>query len=169
MSKKSITITASLTVLALLSVLPFHLHVLRVEAVREHQTVFVRIIRPNDTFSTSYVHSVELSPVREYFRIDADCRIVLYETHFSSCNTGLPTTLSEHERLSHDGDHFRIFNMDRVVPCLDLWVDAQYDNTLQLRAGPPLRLPSLAGNTLLRVTVEEVSVFEFVCMKAGLS
>ncbi len=169
MGTKRVIIASSLAALLLVSIFSFHVNVLRIEAVRERQTVFVRTIKPNSTFSTAYVHSVELSPVREYFRIDGDFRIVLYETHFSSCNTGLPTTLSGDERFSRDGDHFRIFNMARVVPILDLWVNAQYDNILQLGGDPPISLPAFVGDTLLRVTVEEASIFEFVCMKANLS
>ena len=167
MNKKRILIFSSLAVLCFSLFLPFH--VLRIEAAREGQTVFVHRIRPNDRFSTSYIHSVELSPVREYFRVDKYFRIVLYETQFSSCNTGLPTTLSGDEKLYIDGDHLRISNMDRVVPGLDLWVNEKYDNTLQLGDGTILNLPSLAGDTLLRVTVEELTLFTFLYLKANRS
>ncbi len=131
--------------------------------------MFVHRIRPNDRFSTTYIHSVELSPVREYFRVDQHFRIVLYETQFSSCNTGLPITLSGDEKLYNDGDHLRISHMDRVMPALDLWVNKQYDNTLQLGEGAILNLPSLAGDTLLRVTVAEVTLFKLLFLKAGMS
>ena len=164
MDRKRILIFSFLAALFFFSFLPCH--VLRIEAAREHQTVFVHRIRPHDRFSTTYIHSVELSPVREYFKVDTDFRIVLYETHFSSCNTGLPTTLSGDEKLYNDGDHLRISNMNRVVPELDLWVNKRYDNTLQLGEGTILNLPSLAGDTLLRVTLEEVPLFRFIYLKA---
>lgn len=169
MDAKRILIASSLAALFLLLGFSCHVHVLRVEAVQKQHTVLVRIVRPHDTFSTAYIHSVELSPVREYFRIDADFRMVLHETRFSSCNTGLPTTLSGDERFSHDGDHFRICNMARIVPALDLWVAAQYENTLQLGGDTPVSLPALAGDTLLRVTVGEISFFAFICLKMKLT
>jgi len=165
MDKKRIAIVSSLAALCFSLLLPCH--VLRIEAAREHQTIFVGRVQPNDRFSTSYIHSVELSPVREYFRVDTDFRIVLYETHFSSCNTGLPTTLSGDEKLSIDGDHLRISHMERIVSELDLWVNERYDNTLQLGEGTILNLPSLAGDTLLRVTIEEVPLFKFLYLKAN--
>lgn len=165
MDKKRIIIFSFLAVLCCSFFLPCH--VLRIEAAREQQTVFVHRIRPNDTFSTTYIHSVELSPVREYFRIDKYFRIVLYETQFSSCNTGLPTTLSGDEKLYIDGDHLRISNMDRVVPGLDLWVNEKYGNRLQLGEGTVLNLPSLAGDTLLKVTVEEITLFKLLYLKAN--
>jgi len=166
MERQRIAIVSSLAALVFFFCIPCH--VLRIEAVREHRTVFVRIIRPNDTFATTYIHSVELSPVREYFRIDADFRIVLYETRFSSCNTGLPTSLAEEEILDIEGDHLRISHMNRVVPVIDLWVDARYDNTLQMGEETGISLPPLAGDTLLRVTVESIPLFTFVCLKTGL-
>ena len=164
MDKKKIIILSSLAALFFFSLIPCH--VLRIEAARKNRTVFVHIIRPNDRFSTSYIHSVELCPVREYFKIDRKFRVVLYETTFSSCNTGLPTTLSGDEKLHTDGDHLRISNMHRILPQLDLWVNEKYDNTLTLGDGGILKLPSLAGDTLLRVTVERLTFLEFLYLKA---
>ena len=166
MYKKRAIIFSSIAALYLFSFFPCH--VLRIETVREHQTVFVQRIRPNDTFSTTYIHSVELSPVREYFRVDEYFRIVLYETQFSSCNTGLPTTLSGDEKLYNNGDYFRISNMDRVVPELDLWVNEKYENGLRLGKGAILNLPSLAGDTLLRITIERLTLFKFLYIKASI-
>ncbi|MBW2544274.1 MAG: DUF1850 domain-containing protein [Deltaproteobacteria bacterium] len=165
MNKKRIIILSSLAALFFFSLIPCH-HVLRIEAARKNRPVFVHIVRPNDRFSTSYIHSVELCPVREYFKIDKNFRIVLYETTFSSCNTGLPTTLSGDEKFYNDGTHLRISNMHRILPQLDLWVNEKYDNTLTLGEGRILKLPSLAGDTLLKVTVERLTFLEFLYLKA---
>ena len=164
MDKKRIIILSSIAGLFLLSLIPCH--VLRIEAARKNRTVFIQIIRPDYIFSTEYIHSVELSPVREYFKIDKNFRIVLYETTFSSCNTGLPTTLSGDEKLYIDGDHLRISDMHRVLPELNLWVNKKYDNTLTLGDGEMLKLPSLAGDTLLRVIVERLPFIEFLYLRA---
>ncbi|MEA3486290.1 MAG: DUF1850 domain-containing protein [Thermodesulfobacteriota bacterium] len=163
MNKKRIIILSSIAALFFFSLIPCH--VLQIEAARENQTVFIRIIRPDYRFSTGYIHSVELSPVREYFKIDKNFKIVLYETTFSSCNTGLPTTLSGDEEFYNVGTHLRISNMHRVLPELNLWVNKKYDNTLILGNGEILELPSLAGDTLLRVAIEKLSFLEFLYLK----
>ncbi len=163
MDKKKIIILSSLAALFFFSLIPCH--VLRIEAARRNQTVFVQAIRPDYRFSTRYIHSVELCPVGEYFKIDSNFRIVLYETTFSSCNTGLPTTLSGNEKFCTNGDHMRISDMHRVLPQLDLWVNKKYDNTLTLWDGEVLDLPSLAGDTLLRITVEKLTVFNLLYLK----
>ncbi|MEA1971395.1 MAG: DUF1850 domain-containing protein [Thermodesulfobacteriota bacterium] len=164
MDKKRIFILSSIAALFLFSLIPCH--VLRIEATKKTRTVFVQIIRPDYRFSTRYIHSVELSPVLEYFKIDKNFRIVLYETTFSSCNTGLPTTLSGDEKFYNVGTYLRISNMHRVLPELNLWVDEKYDNTLTPGDGEVLKLPSLAGDTLLRVTVEKLPFLEFLYLKA---
>lgn len=164
MDKKKIITLSSVAALFFFSLIPCH--VLRIEAVRKNQTVFIQIIRPDYRFSTRYIHSVELSPVREYFKIDKNFRIVLHETTFASCNTGLPTTLSGDEKFYTVGDHMRISNMHRVLPELNLWVNQKYNNTLTLGDGEVLELPSLAGNTLLRVAVEKLTFLKFLYLKA---
>ena len=161
---KRIIIFFSIAVLFFFSLIPCH--VLKIEAARKNKTVFVHIVQPDYRFSTSYIHSVELCPVREYFKIDRNFSAVLYETTFSSCNTGLPTTLSGDEKLHTDGDHLRISNMHRILPELNLWVNEKYGNTLTLGDGEILKLPSLAGDTLLRVTVERLTFLEFLYLKA---
>lgn len=164
MDKKRIIILSSIAALFFFSLIPCH--VLRIEAAKKNRTVFIQIIPPDYRFSTEYIHSVELSPVREYFKIDKNFRIVLYETTFSSCNTGLPTTLSGDEKFYDAGTHLRISNMHRILPELNLWVNKKYDNTLTLENGKILKLPSLAGDTLLRITVEKLLVFNLLYLKA---
>lgn len=163
MDKKKIFILSSIAALFFSSLIPCH--VLRIEASKKNRTVLVQIIRPDYRFSTKYIHSVELSPVREYFKIDKSFRIVLYETTFSSCNTGLPTTLSGDEKFYDMGTHLRISNMHRTLPELNLWVNKKYDNTLTLGDGEVLKLPSLAGDTLLRVAVEKLPFLKFLYLK----
>ena len=164
MDKKRIIILSSIVILFFFSLIPCH--ILRIEAAVKNRTVFVQTIRPDYRFSTRYIHSVELCPVGEYFKIDSNFRIVLYETTFSSCNTGLPTTLSGDEKFHIDRDHMRISSMHRVLPELDLWVNKKYDNTLTLGDGEVLELPSLAGDTLLRITVDKLTIFNLLYLKA---
>ncbi len=164
MNKKGIVVFSSIVAFFLLSLIPCH--VLRIETPGKHRTVFVQIIRPDYKFSTTYIHSVELCPVREYFIIDQDFRIVLYETTFSSCNTGLPTTLSGDEKLFIEDDQICISNMHRVLRELDLWVNKKYDNILTLEDGETLELPSLAGDVLLRITVEKLPLASLLYLKA---
>jgi len=148
----------------LFSLVPFH--VLQIKAFREGNIVFIRIVHPDERFATRYIHSVEHCPVREYFRIDDDFRIILYETTFSSSNTGLPYATFGNEEFHNDVNHFRISNMCRILPKLLLWVNEKYDNTLKINDFQELKLPLLAGNTLLQIKIRKVTFLEFVYLKA---
>ena len=142
------------------------LHILRIDATKQGHTVFIHTISPGDTFATRYLHSVELCHVWEYFKIDEQYNIVLYGTTFSSCNTGLPVSLAEQETLHHEDMHFRISNMHRMIPRLSLWVHDKYDNMLKIGDADGIDLAALAGNVLLEITIQSVTMLEYACMKA---
>jgi len=148
----------------LFSLVPFH--VLQIKALRQGNIVFVRVVHPDERFATKYIHSVEHCPVWEYFRIDDDFRIILYETTFSSSNTGLPYATFGNEEFHNDVNRFRISNMCRILPELLLWVNEKYDNTLKINDFQELKLSLLAGNTLLQVKIRKVTFLEFMYLKA---
>jgi hypothetical protein len=145
------------------SVISFH--VFQIEAVREQKVVFLHIVKPGGRFATKYIHSVEKSPVWEYFVIDRQYRIVLDETTFGSCNTGLPCVVVGNESFHNEGDHFRISRMNRMLPSLMLWVNERYDNTLKIDGSGELKLAALAGNTLVKISIERMRLFEFIFKK----
>jgi hypothetical protein len=142
-------------------------HVFQIEAVREQKVVFLSIVKPGERFATKYIHSVEKSPVWEYFVVDRKYRIVLEETTFSSCNTGLPSVV-DNESFHHEGERFRISHMNRILPALVWWVHEMYDNTLKIGESQELKLAALAGNTLVKISIEKVRLFEFIFTKLRL-
>jgi hypothetical protein len=159
MVRKSLILVLS-AVTILWSLLPC-CHILEIRAPRKGKIVFVARVEPNDRFATKYIHSVELCPVWEFFRIDEEYRIVLYETTFCSSNVGLPYSAFGQEQFHVEKDKFRISNMHRVLSMLALWVNEKYDNTFEFNKRR-LQLPSLVGNTLVDITVEEVSPSRFL-------
>ena len=149
--------TVGLLLLAVLvAVAGFYpLRVLQIEAPRKEKVVFVRILHPGDRFSMMYRHSVELCPVWDHFRVDGEYRLILDETVFGSSNTGLPAVLGNNERFAREGEAFRISNMQRILPAIEIWVDHRYDNVLEI-GGQQVSLPGLAGDTLLRLRIRKI-------------
>ena len=133
-----------------LMVLVWPVHVLVVEDARSGTVVWCRLLQPGDRFVLMYRHSVELCHVWDHFQIDGEFGLVLDETVFPSSNTGLPAVLGDGERLIREENGFRISNMRRVLPAVEVWVDRRYDNTL-IFGEQKVSLPELAGNTLLRL------------------
>jgi hypothetical protein len=163
MKKGKILFIMAAVLIAALGSIPFH--VLQIDVLKEERPVFVRIIRPGNEFALGYIHSVELSPVWDYFRVDDSYRMILYETAIRSFNTGLPSTLTGEEKLHWERDGFRISGMNRVLPVIDLWVHEKTDNTLNVGDIDPLRLYSLAGNKLLRISIRKTNIGSYLYLK----
>jgi hypothetical protein len=64
------------------------------------------------SFTISYIHSVELTEVREVYRIEQD-DIYLSETVFFSYGAGLPSTTPYSFEMTEEG--FRIYDIDEKV------------------------------------------------------
>ena len=144
----------------------YPLHVLKIDALRKNETVLVRLVQPDDRLTIGFIHSVEHCPVRDHFTIDQAYRLVLRETTFASSNTGLPYTCGPGETFANEGTQFRISNRHIVLSSIDLWVNRKYDNVLLFGNEAELQLPSLAGDTLLRVGITEITAAHYLFLKA---
>ena len=163
MKKSNVFLILFFAALVLLAGL-FPVHVLQIEEPRKERVAFVRSLQPGDRFSLMYRHSVELCQVWDYFRIDGEYRIILDETVFGSSNTGLPSVLGFGERFTRGEKASRISNMQRIIPAIEIWVKRSYDNTLEFD-NRKIRLPDLAGDTLLRLRIRKITLFELASTK----
>ena len=158
-------IVAIISIATILALVP--VHALQISAVKKNNVVFLQRVSPGDRFSTGYVHSVELSPVQEYFYIDSHYRMVLTETTFKSSNVGLPYAAFGKEVFHTEADGFRISNMHRTVPQLLIWAHRSYDNRLQFKRAD-LALYEFKGNTLIQVRIETLQLGCFALAKAAI-
>jgi hypothetical protein len=142
-------------------------HALQIAVVKQEKLVYLQRVAPGDRFSTGYIHSVERSPVWEYFCIDPDYRIILRETTFKSSNVGLPYAAFGDEVFHSETDGFRITNMNRMISRLLIWADRSYKNRLQFR-GEDLALYGFEGNTLVQVDVGAWRLGAYALEKAAI-
>lgn len=140
----------------LIPVLLVPLQVFQIKALREDTVLYLERVKPGFRFSLGFIHSVEHCPVWDYMKVDDDYTMVTYATAFWSSRTGLPYAVFGNETFRAEGDHFIIENMHRVIPVINQWVDATYDNTVRFADGREFKLASLAGNTLLGITIERI-------------
>lgn len=125
------------------------------------RVVLLQRVSPGDTFSLSFVHSVEKSNVTDFFRIDGDYRIILYQTEFGSLNTGLPAVVSKGEVFERTERGFRLSGLARVLPEIRLQVSAAWGGTLTMD-GREVSLPALAGDGPVRISIERVFAWELL-------
>jgi hypothetical protein len=136
-------------------------HALQISIAKKDKLVFVHRVHPGNRFATRSIHSVELTPIREFFRIDDRYRIVLTGTTFSSTNVGEPYAAFGNEVWGRENGHFRLSNMHRMLPELLIWANRRYENTMQI-AGTILPLYGFAGDTLIRIRVGAVPLAEYL-------
>ncbi|MBN1333934.1 MAG: DUF1850 domain-containing protein [Synergistales bacterium] len=69
--------------------------VIQVQTLNTGEILYLREIKPGYTFATLIRHSVHLTPVYEYYRIDNDGRIIVTGTRFQDLGWGVPSTFED--------------------------------------------------------------------------
>lgn len=73
-------------------------------------------VRKGDTFATCIKHSVHLSPVYEYYRVEDVGKIILEATRLQDMGWGVPSTFDNPYRIE---DGFMVIDsIDKILPCL---------------------------------------------------
>lgn len=71
-------------------------------------------------FSTRFIHSVQKTPVEEYFIVNEDCSgFILKSTRYQSFGVGLPFLESD-GTFRREGDSFVMDNLNRPIKILEL-------------------------------------------------
>ncbi len=120
-------------------------------------------IVPGDTFKIAYTHSLELTPVWEYFQIDPGYDILLTDTLYESTGAGLPIPIAGQDTFRKEGRQFHIFNIQRRLPAIVLRVNSAYDNRIMLNDTLAFNLSVMLGNAVVRIEThaEPRGVFRF--------
>ncbi|MDK2917953.1 MAG: hypothetical protein PWQ37_686 [Candidatus Petromonas sp.] len=87
-SKKLVILSFLLTSFILLFTI--NTNVLVVRCVETNELIFINKIKPGDEFTMKWMHSVELQPWEEIFRIDENYNIILDRTRFKQFGAGVP-------------------------------------------------------------------------------
>ena len=162
-----------LPIVALLILIPVlssqYVHLLLVDDVRHERLVFAERITPGDLLSIGFLHSVEHCYIWDRLQVDEGYGLVVVATEFAESRTGLPYAAFEGEVFERLENGFRISNMRRPVPEIYQWVDTKYDNKMTINNHHAISLTSLAGNTLLHIRTDKLTLLEWLLLEAKLS
>ena len=170
------TFSKEMTEIMLSTVLPllvfwlfFPIHTLSVTELATDALLIHAVVTPGDTFKTVYTHSLELTPVWEYFQIDADYEIVLTDTLYESTGAGLPIPIQGQDTFIKQGNQFHIFDIQRRLPSIALRVNSAYNNRIILNDTLAINFSEMLGNTVVRIETNEESlgVFLLRCWSAN--
>jgi len=167
--RRKVILSTSIIFLVLVTISLVPVHVFKIEALREGAVLYLERVTPGFRFSLGFMHSVEHCPVWDHIKIDDDYNMVTYATEFWSSRTGLPYAAFGNETFRAEGDHFIIENMHRIIPSINQWVNNKYDNKLRFGDGREFKLASLAGDTLLRMTIERIRLGNYLYHKVNQS
>jgi hypothetical protein len=118
--KKILTII--LIIAILLVPLFIEVDILTLEHYQTGNTVLFFTIEPGDEFTMKWIHSVELTPWEEIFRIDDEYNMVLDRTKFQNFGAGVPDATGT-EVYIEDG-YITYGGINQVMPLLPYGISA---------------------------------------------
>ncbi len=139
--------------------------VLVIEDTESGEIVWQKKLNNDMKFAIKYLHSVERTPVWEYFKVE-DGEIFLTGTRYQSYGAGLPF-LKKHNYVVKD-DYFIISGIDDKLNNIPLRVSDYakhrfiYNNT-EYRLYKLLKPQSLA-----LIKVENITKFKLICREVGI-
>lgn len=113
-------------------------------------------MKPGDTFGVGFVHSVNKSPVTDWYEVRQD-GIYVIRTVYYGFGAGVQTQLEEGQKLEYGEDGSMIITgFDRRMDDLVYFVGTVSDHTLTLEGGEQISLRDLCGrNTKVRFRLEK--------------
>lgn len=69
-------------------------------------------VKPRDTFSVKWTHSVSLRPIIETYKIEKDLSISIYEMIFDSFSANLPSSPDYNTIWEYNDGYIRVYNYD---------------------------------------------------------
>ena len=113
-------------------------------------------ISTNDFFSIEFIHSVNNSPVVEYYRIDDNSNIYVYKTIYYNYGAGVPTNLEGNETISYGEDGSMIIDhIDKKIDSLTYYLSDIHDHILKINDGNPISLWEIFGqNQIIHIEIK---------------
>ena len=84
----------------------------------------------NDSFSVTFIHSVNQSPVSDYYRRGENNQLICYATKFHAFGAGIPESWPEGAKVETSPDGIFVTNLHIVLPDVTYIVGTVSDHTL---------------------------------------
>ena len=107
-------------------------------------------LKTKEYFSIEFIHSVNKSPVVEYYKFDNNNNIYVYKTIYYNFGAGVPTELNRNEVMSYGEDGSIIIdNIDKKIDNLTYYLSSIYDHILKINDGESISLWEVCGKNML--------------------
>lgn len=142
-------------------------NVIILEDLTDNKIVFLSKISPNDEFTMRWMHSVELQPWEEIFRIDKDLNIILDRTRFKSFGAGVPDYAGNKTEIK---DGYVVFSgIDKTIKDLQYRASNFAKHTFYFK-DKELKLYELVGNeNIIKIYTSNVDIIKYLKLKLAAS
>lgn len=113
-------------------------------------------IKSNGAFSVGFVHSVNKSPVVDYYRIDDKNNIYLFRTVYYNYGAGVPTDLEPGQKLTYGENGSMIIDgIDKKIDNLSYYLSEESDHILTVIGDKAYSLWQTCGqNVTVTIKIE---------------
>ena len=107
-------------------------------------------IKDNDFFSIGFIHSVNKSPVIDYYKFNDENEIFVYKTIYYGFGAGVETELENKKTLRYGNDGSMIIeNIDTKIDNLIYYLSDLYDHRLKINDKNEMSLWEICGQRIL--------------------
>lgn len=107
-------------------------------------------IKSNGHFYVKFNHSVNMSPVIDYYRFNDKNEIYVYKTIYYNFGAGVETELENNESMSYGEDGSMIIdNINKKIDPLTYYLSNIYDHKLSIDDNEELSLWELCGKNIM--------------------
>ncbi len=125
------------------------------------QTVYERIpIHTGDTFVMRWIHSVELEPWEEIFRIDSDYEIILDSTRFKAFGAGVPDSTGK--RVETKDGYIAFEEINQPMPYLVYGISNIAKHTLNVNGKTYYLYETIPLDHGVEFSIKNLSTFDIL-------
>lgn len=107
-------------------------------------------IGKDDYFYVKFNHSVNMSPVIDYYKFNENNEIFVYKTIYYNYGAGVETELENDESLSYGSDGSMIIdNINKKIEPLTYYLSNIYDHKLSINGDEEISLWEVCGQNIL--------------------
>ena len=113
-------------------------------------------IKDGDFFSIGFIHSVNKSPVIDYYNFNQDNEIYVYKTIYYNYGAGVESELENEETLKYGDDGSMIIeNINKKINPLLYYISNLYDHKFRINDGEEISLWDVCGkNITIRIEIK---------------
>jgi len=126
------------------------------------QILYLSNVKPGDTFSIIYTHSVNRSPIEDQFVVDSEYNIVLLKSIFKSFGAGVPSTSDNEMKFEFFEDRIEASYTNRKIEKLILSIGTIADHRFIMNE-KNIRLSELSEpQSSIYFSIDRITLFQLV-------